>query len=245
MKKYAFVLLVFSLFAGLASATSVSVSPDNFQKNFVAGENGSKDVTVSWSGSDVKYVSLDAYVRANSTNTNGFNVSLSRPDMVLNPGESKSVTVFMDTSTALKPDVFTVTVNASAKVQYFEDDTGASSSDVEEAVERVRDELQSGTENVSNRTEGLQEKVDELNDTVSRLEEELDTSEPNVSAGDVNELRSEVRSLKDRLDEQGNNWFFGSTRPEFSSESELGDGGYAGEEGFISSVFQFLFGWML
>lgn len=236
------VISVFAIvFLASAVSANVNIEPSKYSPAVTPPINNTVDLKVSWSGDKIKYINLDTVIQANNTDTEGLDASLSRPDLVLNPDESKNVTLSINSSSALKPDDFKVYVNSTAKIQFFDDDTGASSSDVEEAVNVVRQELENQSINQSNNTEELRDKIDDLNSTVSDLENELQRDEPDVTTGDVDDLRNQVNELRKSLQNQQNE------TDQFIKSFKIGhheDETADKDGGIFSSILDTMFGWI-
>lgn len=167
------------MLTGLGSAQEITVSPSNFHEDIVAGETIEKEVDVSWSGDAKTVVEMKSeYANENGTVTEGFYTDYSPQEFVLDSGETKTVDVSMETSTALVPDKYFISFKATTETE-LESET-IRETNVIDHTEEIGEEYE----------EQLEELREELNETKKQLEE---------SESDLEELRQ----IRDELESQG------------------------------------------
>lgn len=204
--RIATMLLVLSAVAPAVSAQSIDVKPDSFEFSGIAGDDFVKDVNVSWSGVNVQYIDVSTSVSASSTNTNGFSVSLSDRSLVLEPGETRTINALINTSPGLKPDTFSVDINARSKVRIDEDDDSSnvdSGGDIERYITIDRGQESDNTTNGSNFnvSNDNAERLDDISEDVSNVSERVDELSDNLSdiEQDVEGIQRGFNSLNTTL----------------------------------------------
>lgn len=166
------------------SAQSISVTPNSFSTQLAAGSDTAQNIDVTYSGDTSVVAELNKSVQAQSTNTNGINVSLSDQQFILNPGETRTVQLKVETSHALVPDNFTAQVNAATQIETATsespdsgedtDDGGGDSIDIGDTPDQGNGEQGgTGSDSGGGSEQGSSEQVNQLKERVSELQEQV------------------------------------------------------------------------
>lgn len=189
-------------FTGGAAASSLTVEPESLDLDLAAGSDVTRELGVSYSGDTSVVGEVDYSVTAESTDTGGLSVEVSPQRFILDPGDTRTVELGVESNHTLKPDNFTVRLNAVTEVETEtvgssggdDDDDGDSGGGSFDGIE-----VGFGGDDSDTGNDG---KGGQVGESPNRTGEEQNGSDQ--SSNRVEELRGRVEELRKSLEEKEN-----------------------------------------
>ena len=208
------------LFVASATAQSeLDYSPTSWtQLNVNSGDSFTKQIDVTWNGDNTVLLEAETQVEGNQTNSNGINVTHTPNYFVLDPTESQTIDVRVDTAYGLKPDTFKFLTN----IKFVEErDTGGSGGgggggipeddyeEVQNELNETRDLLEdqnATTEELREQTQNLIDQVENLTDTNEEYRNQTQGLMETINNYEdrVEELEANNTELQDELEQERN-----------------------------------------
>lgn len=221
MIKQAVVLTAILMITGMGAAQEISVSPNNFHEDIVAGEVIDKQLQVSWNGDTKTVVDMRAdYATENQTVTSGFQTEFSPQEFIIRPGESKTVNATLETHSGLEPNKYFISFNAETETDLesettreyidrtdevgeeyqgqltsLEEDLNSTRSELEEAQSRLEElrEIKAELERQGEDTDDITESILDKEDKITELQEDAESKQQKI-----NSLQSDIDDLEEQ-----------------------------------------------
>lgn len=192
--KKTFVIFAALIFISAVSA-QLTINPEQFEQEIVSGDDITQEISLEWTGSTttVAELKLDVYNSENTVVTQGFEPRFVDERIILEPDTEKTIQTTTETSTALKPDQYSLEISAETEI---EQETTTSTSTVTIPRHEEFEELESELNNTE----------EKLNQTLEELSEEKDDDfvEGNLTVEDLWNSIDELVEDKESIAEERN-----------------------------------------